>query len=80
MIYAGCLPFFHPTYDEQRHIDVPEILRPQTMEDLNLAINYFEEHEEDRIKLIKELQEKFIKETDLNGLNISNIIGNSLIK
>ena len=78
MIYAGCLPFFHPTYDEQRHIDVPEILRPQTMEDLNLAINYFEEHEEDRIKLIKELQEKFIKETDLNGLNISNIIGNSL--
>ena len=50
------------------------------MEDLNLAINYFEEHEEDRIKLVKELQEKFIKETDLNGLNISNIIGNSLIK
>jgi hypothetical protein len=80
MIYAGCLPFFHPTYDEQRHIDVPEILRPHTMEDLNLAINYFEEHEEDRIKLVKELQEKFIKETDLNGLNISNIIGNSLIK
>jgi hypothetical protein len=78
MIYAGCLPFFHPTYDEQRHIDVPEILRPHTMEDLNLAINYFEEHEEDRIKLVKELQEKFIKETDLNGLNISNIIGNSL--
>ena len=27
-----------------------------------------------------ELQEKFIKDTDLNGLNISNIIGNSLIK
>ena len=80
MIYAGCLPFFHPTYDEQNHIDVPEILRPKTMQDLNLAIEYFEEHEEDRIKLVKELQEKFIKETDLNGLNISNIIGNSLIK
>ena len=80
MIYAGCLPFFHPTYDEQQHINVPEILRPQTMEDLNLAIKYFEEHDEDRIKLVKELQEKFIKETDLNGLNISNIIGNSLIK
>ena len=79
MIYAGCLPFFHPTYDEQQHINVPEILRPQTMEDLNLAINYFEEHDEDRIKLVKELQEKFIKEIDLNGLNISNIIGNSLI-
>jgi ATP-dependent DNA helicase RecQ len=28
----------------------------------------------------KSHQEKFIKETDLNGLNISNIIGNSLIK
>lgn len=80
MIYAGCLPFFHPTYDEQKHIDIPEILRPKTMQDLNSAINYFEEHEEDRIKLVKELQEKFIKETDLNGLNISNIIGNSLIK
>lgn len=30
MIHAGVIPFLHPTYDMQRHLPIPDFLRPNT--------------------------------------------------
>jgi hypothetical protein len=30
MIHAGVIPFLHPTYDTQRHLPIPDFLRPNT--------------------------------------------------
>jgi hypothetical protein len=30
MIHAGVIPFLHPTYDMQKHLPIPDFLRPNT--------------------------------------------------
>lgn len=78
MLYAGVLPFFHPDYDADNYLDIPDILRPKNVEELNSAIEYFEQNDSERIKLVKKLQNKYIRKQDLDGTNLSNIIINAI--
>lgn len=34
MIHAGVIPFFHPTYDEQKHVPVSDFFRPKNPKEL----------------------------------------------
>jgi len=34
MIHAGVVPFLHPTYDEQNHLEFPDFFKPKTPEEL----------------------------------------------
>ena len=77
MIYAGVIPFFHPSYDTQGHIDLGDfgkILRPNSPASLNWAINLLEGQPGLREKLVKYLQERLIKDSDLSGETISTEI------
>lgn len=75
MIYAGCLPFFHPTYDEQKHLKfIPKILRPKTPKELFDNIELLEKYPEERQKLIKNLQDSLFNEDSFNGRGINDII------
>ena len=55
MIHAGVIPFLHPTYDEQNHLNIPGFLRPKTPQELA-----------ERIKLLSENPEKY--QTVLEGI------------
>lgn len=77
MIYAGVIPFFHPSYDNQGHIDLGEfgkILRPNSPASLNWSINLLEGQPGLREKLVKYLQERLIKDSDLSGETLSTTI------
>lgn len=77
MIYAGVIPFFHPTYDTQKHINLgifDKLLRPATPEKLLDNINELENTPGLRKMVIAELQRMLITEKDLNGENISHEI------
>jgi hypothetical protein len=39
MIHAGVIPFLHPSYDEQRHLPIPEFFRPSTPEEFRKSMN-----------------------------------------
>ena len=85
MIYAGVIPFFHPSYDIQENIvldaeyklgDIPfsRLLRPETPEDMMKTINSLERVPESRKFVINALQQMLITDKDLNGENISHEI------
>jgi hypothetical protein len=81
MIYAGVIPFFHPSYDTQGHInlsdgdvDFNKLLRPKTPADLINTINELESKPITRKFVIRKLQEMLIKPKDLTGESISTEI------
>lgn len=74
MIHAGCIPFFHPTYDEQRHVKVPEFLRPQTPEELEERIKFLEEDDNRRVAMIEWLQRHILKPSYYDGSHLSDTI------
>ena len=50
------------------HLDIPDILRPKNVEELNSAIEYFEQNDSERIKLVQKLQKlqnKYIRKEDV---------------
>lgn len=47
------------------HLDIPDILRPKNVEELNSAIEYFEQNDSERIKLVQKLQNKYIRKEDV---------------
>ena len=77
MIYAGVIPFFHPDYDTQKHINLgifDNLLRPKTPENLLENINELENTPGLRKMVISELQRILITDKDLTGENISHEI------
>jgi hypothetical protein len=79
MIYAGVIPFFHPSYDGQNHLDIPSIMRPKTPAELKSAIDILESNDALRVKLITGLQKKFCREEYKDGSFLSNKIMSSMI-
>jgi len=79
MIHAGCIPFFHPYYDGQDHLKYPAILKPKTPDDLMKAIEYFESHPEDRMDMIRKLQETYCSTDRYDGTYVNNQVMSSLI-
>ena len=80
MIYAGVIPFFHPSYDTQRHIKIPEILRIDSPEELYELITVFENDGVLRKNFIHMLQETLIKDSDLSGETLSTEIMSNIAK
>lgn len=74
MLHAGVLPFFHPTYDDQKHIKVPSILRPNTPHDLSQATQYLNDNKDEYIKLLNNVRQDILKEKYYNGSFINKQI------
>jgi hypothetical protein len=79
MIHIGVIPFFHPSYDDQNHLAVPEFLRPQTVEELQKRIELLKD---DSIyeKLIAKLQKQFCTSEYYDGSKLNNIIMSAVDK
>lgn len=77
MIHAGVIPFFHPTYDTQHSLDVPEFLRISTPKELYDKIHYLNDNEDAYFDLLKQLQE-VLREDYYNGKFLSNRIMSKL--
>jgi hypothetical protein len=73
LIHNGVIPFFHPTYDTQRHINVPEILRLKRPGQLAETIKYFEENSDAYQEVLKDLQ-RLLKPEYYDGTFISKKI------
>ena len=74
MISNGIIPFFHPDYDSQKNLDVPDFLRIESPNQLKERIDIIKSDNDFYVKLITELQNKFITENDINGKTISYTI------
>ncbi len=77
MIQNGIIPFFHPHYDEQKHLEVPEFLRLKKPEDLAKRIKKLEDNPEIYKKLLMQLQ-NMITPDDVSGKTLTDTIINSL--
>lgn len=79
MLYAGCLPFLHPTYDDQKHLEfLPEMLRPKSPKELYETIELLEKYPEKRNELVEKLQRKIFTEDTFTGKKLSTIIMSEL--
>ena len=79
MIANGIIPFFHPDYDKQKHLKVPDFLRVKNSKELHERIEQLEANPDKRIKLVNLLL-SLITEDDISGKNLSNIIFNEVNK
>jgi hypothetical protein len=73
MIANGIIPFFHPTYDEQKHCNVPDFIRLSKPSDLGKKIAELDANPELYGKILAECL-ACITENDLNGKSLSNTI------
>jgi hypothetical protein len=79
MIHAGVVPFFHPTYDEQNHLDIPDFFRPDTPIELQKRIHQLTVNQEYYEKCIEYLQNKFCTDDVYSGQYINNQIMSRII-
>jgi len=73
MIANGIIPFFHPTYDEQKHCNVPDYIRLNNPSELGEKIAELNSNPELYNKILSECL-ACITEKDIDGTNLSNII------
>lgn len=57
MIHAGVVPFFHPSYDRQGHINVPDALRLRKPSDLPICIDLLKNDFMTHLRLMQNLQD-----------------------
>ncbi len=79
MTHAGVVPFFHPTYDEQKHIPVPDYLRPKTPQELAARIKEMCEHDRRRNMVLKELHAR-LREDYYDGTFMADTIMSAVAK
>jgi len=79
MIHAGVIPFFHPTYDTQNNLKMPDWIRPKNTSDL---LKRIDENMDDSVYLsrISELRNIFCKEKYYDGSFLNRVIFRSLIE
>ena len=72
MAHYGIIPFLHPTYDEQKHLNIPDFLRVKDSKDLFEKIKFLEEtpkaYDELREVLDDVLRDSFYDGTYMNNL------------
>lgn len=73
MISNSVIPFFHPTYDSQRNLNVPEYIRINSPEELHEKIEELENNKELYDKILYECL-LCIKESDIDGTNLNSIL------
>lgn len=79
MIHAGVIPFFHPTYDEQNHTEMPEFFRPKTPEELQQRVDMIANDDELYYKSIKFLTHKYLTDDLYSGEYINDQIMNHIM-
>lgn len=73
MISNGIIPFFHPTYDEQKHCKVPDFIRLSKPSDLGEKIAQLEADPQLYGEVLRDCL-ACITVNDLNGKTLSNTI------
>lgn len=80
MLRIGVLPFFHPDYDTQFSVLPKEhFLRVKTPQEMFAKIEEMEAEPEKRIKMVKELQLKFLVGVR-KGIFLADVINPSLVR
>lgn len=80
MIYAGVIPFLHPDYDNQNHLDFPKILRPATPDEMFETIKLLDSDDVLYNRILQDLRSKFLKEEYYNGMVINTNIMTEICK
>lgn len=76
MIQAGVIPIFHPTYDEQNHLNYPDLFKPKTTEQMMSLVNKISTDQTFYEKSIDGLQKKYCTPSYYDGCQLSeNILG-----
>lgn len=76
MIANGIIPFFHPTYDEQKHCNVPEYIRIKSPKELHEKIEFLNNNPAEYERILNECL-ACITPDDLSGKAIwSSILSN----
>lgn len=78
IIHAGVIPFLHPTYDEQRHLDIPEFYRPKTPSELFKRIQLLSENQKMYEQALNDLRTRILKPEYYDGTFLNNTIMKSL--
>lgn len=78
MIHAGCIPFFHPSYDEQNHLDYPKELKPKTPEEMMKVIDYLNKNDDIRVKVLADLRKRYCRPELYDGTYLSKTIMTAL--
>lgn len=79
MIQAGVIPFFHPTYDEQNHIEMPDFFRPSTPEELQRRVDMIANDDDLYQKSIQFLTNKYLTDDLYSGEYINDQIMNNIM-
>lgn len=74
MIHAGVIPFLHPTYDEQRHLPIPEFLRPKTPQEFHDRMERLLNNPEEYESVLKGLRKAVLKKEYYDGSFINDKI------
>lgn len=74
MISNGIIPFFHPEYDSQKNLNIPDFLRIASPDDLKKKIDMIKSDNNLYVKLITKLQNDLITSDDISGKTISKMI------
>jgi len=78
MIHAGVVPFLHPSYDKQNHLDLPDFFRPSTPSELMKRVEMLKD-DDFFMKAITALQSKFCVDEYYNGRALNEIIMSEII-
>jgi hypothetical protein len=73
MIASGIIPFFHPTYDEQRHCRVPEFIRINSPKELHEKIEYLNNNPNEYMRIFNECL-ACIEPGDCSGVKICTTV------
>jgi hypothetical protein len=73
MISYGIIPFFHPDYDTQKHLKVPDFIRVSSPDELHRKIELLE-HDIDLYNHILDECKSLITEDDISGVTLNNLI------
>lgn len=72
---AGCIPFMHPSYDSvNNHLDLPDVIRPKTPEELRKTIDAMEADDNYRLGVLEMLTNRYIKDSFYDGTFINEVI------
>lgn len=74
MIHAGVIPFLHPTYDEQRHLPIPDFFRPSTPEEFRERMNTLLSDTSTYEKCLRSLRKAVLKPEYYDGTFINDKI------
>lgn len=80
MIQAGVIPFLHPSYDGQGHLDIPKLLRPKNSKAMLDTISKLESDPKYYKALIELLQQTFLKPEYYDGSFFSTKVMGEIYK